>query len=162
MLFTRRNQCKYTMYIFKNLNFKKFQPKKVEIKISKLLISDNSLIYVLAYLNKFENEQQIKNIKKIFKTLIGSGKLQNEDNFVIKKYFSEYSNIIANLLIDLLQDDCVDENIIFKIGKMIRYLIEFPESLIKMLNFEFFSKVYNLTKSDKFVYSSEAFKILCV
>ena len=150
------------MYIFYYLNFKKFQPKKVEIKISKLLISDNSLIYVLAYLNKFENEQQIKNIKKIFKTLIGSAKLQNEDNFVIKKYFSEYSNIIANLLIDLLQDDCVDENIIFKIGKIIRYLIEFPESLIKMLNFEFFSKVYNLTKSDKFVYSSEAFKILCV
>lgn len=150
------------MYIFLFFNLKKFQPKKIEIKISKILISDNSLIYVFAYLNKFDNEQQIKNIKKIFKTLIESAKLQNEDSFLIKKYFSEYSNIIANLLIDLLQDDCVDENIIFKIGKMIRYLIEFHESLIKILNFEFFSKVYNLTKSDKFVYSSEAFKILCV
>jgi hypothetical protein len=55
-----------------------------------------------------------------------------------------------------------DESIIFIISKIIKYIIKDPNGFKCILNFEFFLKIFNLTKNKKFVFSTEGYKILCV
>lgn len=104
-------------------------------------------------------EQNVLN--KIFKTLIKTSKNHFGIKEKVQEYFLKNANAIANLTLNIL-NRTVDEAIIYNIVKIIRFLIEDAASLTKILNFEFFKRIYNLTKSEKFVYSTEAFKTLCV
>ena len=109
-------------------------------------------------LNLYQIADQYK-IKKIFKNVLKSKK-----NFIqnfIGEYIMKYSNSIARLSLELI-NRTLDESIIFMIEKIIRYIIEDTDGLKCILNFEFFLKIFTLTKNKKFVFSSEAFKILCV
>ena len=105
-------------------------------------------------LNLYKIADQHK-IKKIFKNFLKSKKDFTKD-FIIK-----FSSSIALLCLELI-NRTMDESIIFMIAKIIKYLLEDQEGLKYILNFEFFLKIFNLTKNKKFVISTEAFKILCV
>jgi len=124
------------------------------------LIKDYTLIYILANLDLYESIEQNK-LKKIFKTLIKTLKSHNSIEEEVANFFLNNANAIANLILDIL-DRTPDESIIYVVGKIIKFLIEDKNSLSRILNFDFFKRIYNLTKSEKFVYSTEAFKILCV
>lgn len=105
-------------------------------------------------MNLYQIESQHK-IKKIFKNFLKSKK-----NFT-QEFILKFSNPIAYLSLELI-NRTIDESIIFMVAKIIKYILEDPDGLKKILNFEFFLKIFNLTKNRKFVISSEAFKILCV
>lgn len=106
-----------------------------------------------------QHEQNI--LKKIFKTLIKT--LKNHSNLKgkVEEFFLKNANAIAHLTLDILIR-ALDESIIYNVAQIIKFLIEDSSSLTKILNFDFFKRIYNLTKSEKFVYSTEAFKTLCV
>jgi len=136
---------------------------KKEIKdsiIYEILIRDNSFIYIIANLDLYNATEQ-NLLKKIFKTLIKTSKDYNSVKEKVKMFFIKNANLITNLVLDILAR-ANDESMIFRISKIIKYMIENSDTLPKILNFEFFKRIYNLTKSEKFVYSTEAFKILCV
>ena len=105
-------------------------------------------------LNFYQISDQHK-IKKIFKNFLKSKK-----NFT-KEFIIKFSNSIANLCLELI-NRTMDETIIFMISKIIKYIIEDSDGLKCILNYEFFLKIFNLTKNKKFVFSTEGFKILCV
>lgn len=100
-------------------------------------------------------------LKKIFKTLIKTSKNNPNIKEKVNQYFFKNGNPIANLTLDIL-NRAIDESIVYNVVKIIKFLIEDSASLTKILNFDLFKRIYNLTKSEKFVYSTEAFKTLCV
>lgn len=114
----------------------------------------------MANLCLYEADIQMK-YKKIFKTLIKSSRKNDNAYQIVKLYLYNNCNIIGNILIDQLTR-AKEESIIFVIGKILKCLVEDNDYLAKILNFDLFKKIYTLTKSDKFVYSTEAFKLLCV
>lgn len=105
-------------------------------------------------LNLYQNSDQQK-IKKIFKNFLNLNK-SFTDEFVMK-----FSNVIAHLSLELI-NRTTDDSIIFLISKIIIYIIKNQSGLKCILNYEFFLKIFNLTKNKKFVFSTEGYKILCV
>jgi len=128
--------------------------------IYEIITADNSLLYILANLDLYGPQGQ-KSIKKIFKTLIKTSKNHPSIKEKVNQYFYKNANAIANFILDILNRS-VDELIIYNIVKIIKFLIEDTASFTKILNFDLFQRLYNLTKSEKFVYSTEAYKTLCV
>lgn len=112
----------------------------------------------MANLNEYR-PGELKNLYKIIKAFVSIASRQ----FLSDVYLFFYDNleqIIESILLNLA--NCKSEVVVYMTGKILRKLFKNKVLYRKILNFRFFSEIYFYTKSEKFVISTEAFKILTV
>lgn len=121
---------------------------------------DNSILKILSNLNEYSFEE-LKLIYSIVKTTLiftAGGSPSSVNNYIMTNITKLVESVLENIRPSVLKF----ESVVYIVCKILKLLLKNKSFLEKILTFDLFNKLYEYSNTEKFVVSSEIFKVLFV